>query len=157
MPREKDPMPPETEPDTILPVAEERLRVGKRERETSRLRVSVRTETVTETVEHNLRHSHAEVERVPIGREIDAVPPTREENGVLIIPVVEEVLVVEKRLVLREEIRLRVESAEETLREPVERRVQRVVVERLPPSAEPPSTEPDKDVPPESGETRRMS
>ena len=138
-------MPPETEPDALLPLAEERLLIGKRERETGRLRLSVLTDTLTETVEHNLRHSHAEIERVAVGREIDAVPPTREENGVLIIPVVEEVLVVEKRLVLREEIHLRVESVEETLRQPVERRVQRVVVERLPPQADEPSTAPDKD------------
>lgn len=150
-------MPPRTEPDTILPVAEERLRVGTRARETGRLRVSVRTETVTETIEHHLRHSHAEIERVPVGREVDAVPPTREEDGVLIIPVVEEVLVVEKRLVLREEIRLRVESVEETLRQPVERRVQRVAVERLPPQTEAPPGTAEGDLPPAGGETRSKS
>jgi stress response protein YsnF len=41
---------------------------------------------------------------VPAGRFIDAVPEIRHEGDVTIIPVVEEVAVVETRLWLREEV-----------------------------------------------------
>jgi hypothetical protein len=47
------------------------------------------------------------VERVPVNRIVDAVPETRQEGDVTIIPVIEEVITVEKRLLLREEVRIR--------------------------------------------------
>jgi uncharacterized protein (TIGR02271 family) len=46
------------------------------------------------------------VEHVPVNREVEAAPEPRYEGDVLIIPLLEEVLVTEKRLVLREEIRI---------------------------------------------------
>jgi uncharacterized protein (TIGR02271 family) len=46
------------------------------------------------------------VEHVPVNREVEAAPEPRYEGDTLIIPVVEEVLVTEKRLVLREEVRV---------------------------------------------------
>ena len=126
-------MPDDPREEIVLPLAEEMLRVGKRTVETGRVRVSLRTDTVEETVRERLRGRRAEVERVPMGHRVDAVPETREENGVLVIPVVEEVLVVEKRLVLREELRLRFIDEERVAEQRVERRVQRATVERLPP------------------------
>jgi stress response protein YsnF len=52
-----------------------------------------------------------------------------------VVPVLEEVLVVERRLVLREEVRLRLVAAEETVEEAVTLRRQHAEVERLPPAA----------------------
>jgi stress response protein YsnF len=125
--------------EQVIPLAEEVLRLGKRTVETGRIRVSVTTETAEEMVRHTLRTRRAEVERVAFGHEVQDVPQTREEDGVLIIPVVEEILVVEKRLVLKEEVRLRFVDTEDTVEQPVERRVQRATVERVPPqtAAEP--------------------
>jgi uncharacterized protein (TIGR02271 family) len=64
----------------------------------------------------DLRHEDVSVEHVPIDREIDSVPELRYEGDTLIIPLIEEVLVTEKRLVLREEVRItrhsRTEQAE---------------------------------------------
>jgi len=139
-------MPAETEP-TVVPVTEETIEVKKAERVAGRVRVSVHTETVREMVEETLRSSSAAIERVAVGREIAEVPQIREEDGVLIIPVVEEVLVVERRLLLKEEIRLRQTELEETIRQPVERRVQRAEVERLPPASGEPSSASSSDVP----------
>jgi stress response protein YsnF len=88
-----------------------------------------------------LRTERAEVERVPVGRELaegeQAPVARREEDGTIVVPVLEEVLVVERRLVLREEIRLRLVPVEEPVEQPVTLRRQRAVVERLPPSGEP--------------------
>jgi stress response protein YsnF len=56
----------------------------------------------------------------------------RNEDGVVIVPVFEEVLVIEKRLVLREEIRLRIAVSADPAEQTVSLRRQRVEVERLP-------------------------
>src|SRR5207248_9945990 len=47
-----------------------------------------------------------DVERIPVNRVLDAPVETRIEDGVTIIPVMEERLKVEKQLILREEIRI---------------------------------------------------
>ncbi|MFL5759166.1 MAG: YsnF/AvaK domain-containing protein [Thermomicrobiales bacterium] len=56
------------------------------------------------------------VEHVAVDREVDTAPEPRYEGDTLIIPVVEEMLVTEKRLLLREEVRItrrqRTEQAE---------------------------------------------
>nr|WP_238940217.1 DUF2382 domain-containing protein [Pseudoroseomonas ludipueritiae] len=117
----------------MIPLAKEVLRVGQRTVETGRVRVSVTTETAEETVRESLRTRRAEVQRVMLGHEVREAPQAREEDGVLVIPVVEEILVVEKRLVLKEEIRLRFVDTEETVEQTVERRVQRATVARTPP------------------------
>jgi stress response protein YsnF len=55
----------------------------------------------------------------------------REKDGVLIVPVLEERLVVTTELVLKEEIRITKKSRTEMVREPVRLRSERVEVERL--------------------------
>ena len=55
----------------------------------------------------------------------------REEDGVLIVPVVEEQLVVTTRLILKEEIRITRRSRTEAVREPVRLRSEQVDIERL--------------------------
>ncbi|MCJ2107478.1 YsnF/AvaK domain-containing protein, partial [Methylobacterium sp. E-041] len=60
-------------------------------------------------------------------------PVVREENGVTIIPVLEEILVVEKRLVLREEVHVRQTTADEDVEMPVTLRRQHAVIERVSP------------------------
>lgn len=122
--------------EQVIPLAGEVLRVDKRTVEAGRIRVTVATETAEEIVRETLRTRRAEIERVTLGHEIREVPQTREEDGVLVIPVVEEILVIEKRLVLKEEIRLRFVDTEDTVEQAVERRVQRATVERMPPSEE---------------------
>ncbi len=46
------------------------------------------------------------VERVPVNRIVDQMPETRQDGDVLIVPVVEEVLTIQKRLLLKEEVRI---------------------------------------------------
>jgi stress response protein YsnF len=121
------------EKETVLPLLEEVARVEKNAVETGRLRIAVRTETVEDVVRDTLRGRHAEVERVAIGREVATAPAIREEADRLIVPVLEEILVVEKRLVLREEIHLRFTETATPVEQRVERRVQQASLERLPP------------------------
>lgn len=124
--------------ETVLPIVEEALRVGKRRVETGRVRVSVSTDVEERVVRETLRSERTEIERVPVGRELadgEPAPSVRQEpDGTVVVPVLEEVLVVEKRLVLREEIRMRLVAVDEAVEQPVSVRRQRASVERLPPS-----------------------
>ena len=123
--------------EAVLPLVEETLRVGKRQVETGRVRVSVSTDVQEQVVRETLRSERAELERVPIGRELavgEPVPALRQEpDGTVVVPVLEEVLVVERRLVLKEEIRMRLVAVDEAVEQPVTVRRQRATVERLPP------------------------
>ena len=120
--------------EVVLREVEERLSVGKRVRETGRVRVTRRVDAHTEVADEPLRRERVEVERVPVGRYVEAAEAVRDEGGVTVIPVYEEVLVVQKRLRLKEEVRItkRVEEA----REPQEVTLRRatVEVERLDPN-----------------------
>lgn len=75
-------------------------------RKTGRIRVRTLVDIRQEWVREDLTRDHVRVEHVAINREIASAPPIREEDGVTIIPVVEKVMVVERRLVLREEIHI---------------------------------------------------
>lgn len=113
-----------------IPLVQEDVTVSKRELETGRVRVRTEVQWRTDHARADLFRDHVEVERVPVGREIDTAPPVREEGDTVVIPVVEEVLVVEKRLVLKEEIRLKRTRTVEHLHEPVRLRAMEAVVER---------------------------
>ena len=81
-----------------------------------------------------------EVERVPVDRWIDGPVAVRREGDTTVYPVVEEVLVVEKRLRLVEEVRIIRRRATRHVRERVALRREEIVVER---DAAP--REPDRD------------
>jgi stress response protein YsnF len=127
-------MPDEVPPgETVIPLAEETATVAKREVETGRVRVALTTETETVVARETLRGHSVEVERVPANRmlpEGEPAPQSREEGDTLVVPVVEEVAVVVRRLVLREEVRLRFVHTEEPFAEEIAVRRQRATVER---------------------------
>lgn len=114
----------------VLQVVEETATLEKRDVLTGRVRVSTRTETSEELVASALERRDVEVTRVPVGREVNAPPPTRTEGDTTIIPVIEEILVVEKRLVLKEEIHLRQVTTTQSVEVPVSLRQQHAVIER---------------------------
>ncbi len=116
--------------DVRIPIVEERLRTEKRRVETGKVRVRTLVEEEQHTVRERLARSHVEVERVPMEIEVAEVPPVREEDGVTIVPVVREVLVVTKKLILTEEVRLKRSTDYQDHAQPVTLRMQRAVVER---------------------------
>jgi uncharacterized protein (TIGR02271 family) len=71
-----------------------------------RVKVTKTVEEQKHVISEPMLHEQVSVERVPIGQYVEDVPVAREENGVMIFPVVEEVLVVEKRYLLKEEVRV---------------------------------------------------
>jgi uncharacterized protein (TIGR02271 family) len=112
----------------VVPVATEELRVQTRRVVRGVVHVQTRVETSEETVDEPLLHEEVTIERTPIDQEIRGeVPKAREHNGTLVIPIVEEVLVVSKQLRLKEEIR--VIRRQTTVRTPQKFQVRRQVVE----------------------------
>jgi uncharacterized protein (TIGR02271 family) len=108
-------------PVAVVPVVEERLRVGRRVVETGRVRVTKSVSEREEVVDEPLVREEYDVERVPVGVFVDEPVGPRHEGETLVVPVLEEVLVVEKRLLVREELRI-------TRRQTEERRPQRVTL-----------------------------
>lgn len=100
--------------ETIIPLYEETLSVAKRQVERGRVRVDVRVVEQEQALEQILERRDVEVERVAVGRVVETVPETRQEGDVMIIPVVEEEVVLVKRLVLREEIHVRKRATQRT-------------------------------------------
>jgi len=97
---------PDQREELAIPVIEEELVVDKRKVPIGSVEVRKHLLERTETVDMPLLKEEVDVRRVPINREIDHIPPTREEGDVIIIPVVEEEIVISKRLVLKEEVHL---------------------------------------------------
>ena len=127
----------DSEIDTeVIALAEETLTVSKRLVERERVLVRLVTDEVAELARVNLRTERIEIERVPIGREVERAPEVREEGGVTIIPVLEEIVVVEKRLVLKEELHVRRVADTREEEQPVTLRRQRAEIERLVPPIE---------------------
>lgn len=123
----------EPDPDTELgrlPLAEESATILRRTRR-RRVRVAVTTEASPQTVRTTRRRRLVEVERVPVDREVTAPPPVRQEGDTLVVPVLEERVVLVRRLVLTEEIRLRLRTEEEQVDMQVTLRRQSFGVERL--------------------------
>jgi uncharacterized protein (TIGR02271 family) len=117
--------------DQRLELLEEQLQIDKRVVEIGRVLVETKVETKQQVVEALLQEEEVQVERTPIGRFIDEVPQIREENGVLIIPVIEEQIVVQTKLVLKEELRVTKTVREELVRRTIPIRSEHATVTRL--------------------------
>ena len=115
--------------EAVLRLHAEEVSVARRAVQ-GRVQVHVHTVTREHAVDEALTHERVEIERVAIGRPVDAIPPDRQEGDTTVIPVVEEVVVIHRQLVLREEVRVRRVSVTERHRETVSLRVQEAVVER---------------------------
>jgi uncharacterized protein (TIGR02271 family) len=116
--------------DAVIPLVQERLAVGKRHVETGRVRIRTIVDERLERVAQDLKQENVSIERVPVNREVTHPPEVREENGVLIVPVLEEVLVVEKRLVVKEELHIRKKLSSERHEEAFRLRGMHAEVER---------------------------
>jgi uncharacterized protein (TIGR02271 family) len=120
----------EAEEVAAIPLVEERLEIGKRQVESGRVKVRVAVDAREEMVPAELRHDEVEIRRVPRNVAVTELPGVRLEGDTTIIPVVEEQLVVEKRLVLVEEIHVvrRTKTAVQEI--PVTLRSERAEIER---------------------------
>jgi len=90
----------------VVPVIVEALEIDTRREETGRVRIRKIVHEHEEIVDPPLWREEVVIERVPINRVVSEPLSARSEGETLIIPLLEEVLVVEKRLLLKEEVRI---------------------------------------------------
>ena len=117
--------------DIVVPLLEEHARIEKEPVATGRVRIQKLVDTIEEEASAVLEGERVEISRVAVDRVVDAAPPVRMEDGVMIVPVMEEVLFVEKRLVLKEELHIRRRATTETVAVPVTLRKERAVIDRV--------------------------
>jgi uncharacterized protein (TIGR02271 family) len=111
-----------------LELREEQLVAQKEMRQVGEVAIRTRVEEVPGRLEVDVQREEVEVEHVPMNQVVHEREAPWEENGVLVVPVYEEQLVVVKRLVLREQLRVRrVGTTEHRLYEDVLRRERLVI------------------------------
>jgi uncharacterized protein (TIGR02271 family) len=120
----------------------EDLVIGKETVETGRRRVRKETHTREAEVDADLLREDAVIETVPKGHRIFAMPTSRVEGDTTIIPVVEEVIFTEKRLILKEEIHITRRRTTQHFHDTVTLRHQEAVVSRIQSATEQPGVEP---------------
>ena len=113
-----------------IPLTEETVSIEKHVTETGRVQVKTYVEEEPIHLTDTLNQDIVDVERVAIGREVDVAPTFREEGEYLIVPVIEERLVIEKKLFLVEELRLRRTTVAVPVEADTSRRVMRAEVQR---------------------------
>ena len=135
--------PPDHAGETVLPLMAEELTVSRQVVETGRVQIARVTHQREQLIDEVLARETAEIERTPIGRHVDTMPAVREEGDTIVIPIVEELLVVERRLFLKEEVRIRRVRSTERHQETVTLRHHEAVVTRLPVEAPAAGESPD--------------
>lgn len=78
-----------------------------REVDRGKVLIHKRVETMPHEAQVEVGTDRVDIERVPVNEEYDSAPGTRQEGDTLIVPVVEEVLVVSKRYRVVEEVHVR--------------------------------------------------
>jgi uncharacterized protein (TIGR02271 family) len=121
------------EKEKIIPILEEKVTVGKRRRVTGSVRITKKVHEREELVDEPLVKEIVSIERIPVNRFVENAVSIRQEKGITIVPIMEEVIVMEKKLFLKEELHIR--KITETFREPrkVLVRSEEAVIEHLEP------------------------
>ena len=118
------------DPDATIALAEEHPTVGKRQVETGRFWVRAVTDNETVNGDASLFDHGISIKHVPVGREVTETPAIRQDGETTIIPVLEDVLVVAKRLVPIGETNIRLTIRQTNVTEPVIVRRQRTEIVR---------------------------
>lgn len=121
--------------ERTIPLFEEQLDVGKVEAVTDRLHVSTHVEERSVLVEETVERGNLTVERFAVDRAVETAPEPRQDGNTLIVSVVEERLVIEKRLFVIEELHITRVTTTESVALPETVRSMRAVIERADSSA----------------------
>lgn len=114
-----------------IPLIEETVSIQKEQVSDGRVRVTTKTDVLTEMANADLISETVRVTRVPFDIAVDETPQVRTSGNTTIIPVLEERMVVEKRLFLVEEIHVERTAVVEGIEVPVELRRQTARIDRI--------------------------
>jgi uncharacterized protein (TIGR02271 family) len=113
----------------VLPVVAEEAQIEKRVL-TNVVRVTKQVNEREEVIDEPLLHEEVNIERVPVNKVVESPSAVRYEGETMVVPVYEEVLVVEKRLMLKEELRITKVQNTQSHIESVKLREEEIIVER---------------------------
>ncbi|WP_242154466.1 YsnF/AvaK domain-containing protein [Sphingomonas sp. BAUL-RG-20F-R05-02] len=112
-----------------IPLYEEQLEIDKVQTVTDRVQVSTHVDEHTVLLEDTVERGNLTIERIAVDRAVTEAPEPRQEGDTLIVSLVEERLVVEKRLFVIEELRITRTSTTEHVAIPETVRTMRATVE----------------------------
>ena len=92
----------ETADEIVVPVVEEDVIAGAKPVKTGAVRVEKHVQKRLRKIETPLMRENVEIRRVPVNRVATETPRIRKQGETTIIPVVEEELVISKRLIVKE-------------------------------------------------------
>jgi len=116
--------------EKVVPVIEETAVVYKERVTTDTVRLHKQVHEDEQILDIPVQTEAIEVERVPVGCWIEAPAVVRHEGDTTVYPVVEEVLVTEKRLRLVEEVRVTRRQTTRNVRKQIGLRREEIVVDR---------------------------
>jgi uncharacterized protein (TIGR02271 family) len=116
---------------TVIPVVAEEAVISTRPVDSGGVRISKVVHQREEMARAALTQEEIDIQRVPAGEFVAEAEPARQDGDTWIVPVYEEVLVVEKRLRLRERVRITKRRATTEQAQPVTLRHEEAIVERL--------------------------
>ena len=115
----------------VVPIVAEQLEVQKRTVEAGGVRIRKTVSEREEIVDEPLMREEVQVRRVPVNRVVEGPVPVRHVGDTMIVSLMEEVLVVEKRLMLKEELHITKERVESYRPQRVRLRTEEAVIERV--------------------------
>ena len=118
--------------EQVLSLAEETVEVSKQRVIDGHVRVTRQVTEHQQKIALMLRQQTADVQRIPKSERLTEMPAIREENGVLIIPIVEEEVEIVRHLVLKEEWHIRKVVSEVEIEQIVSLRRQQAHLTRIP-------------------------
>jgi uncharacterized protein (TIGR02271 family) len=120
-----------SERETTIPVIEEVAYLGKDVVESGKVRISKRVKEREELIDVPLIQEDVIVKRVPKGEPVASAPAVRQEGDVTIFSVVREEVIVQKRLVLVEELHVRKQVVETRHAQSITLRSEEIDVKRI--------------------------
>lgn len=119
-----------SEEEIVLPVIEESLIVDVETVETGKVNIHKTVKNDIVTLDVALTSNEVEITRIPKNEELEQPLSPRREGDITIIPVMKEVAVVVKKLMLIEEIRIEHKKTEKTEKHDAVLRSEHIEVER---------------------------
>ena len=121
-----------------IPLIEEQMTVTTQSVETGRVVLTKTVHETQETVTIPLQQEQYIVERTTLNQYVDEPPTTRQEGNTTVYSVVKEVVIVQKRLLLVEEIRVTKQQIQVEETQTVRLRQEEIAVTRTPSNPERP-------------------
>ncbi len=118
---------------TSIPVVEETIQLGKKLIEKGSTRFIKKVDEETVDIPLLLKTHQYSVERIPVNQYVEEAPPAiRYEGKTMIISIVEEEAVIQKRLKVVEELHVTSSEVEKTTNTEVILKKERIIIERDP-------------------------